>query len=287
MVPRPWVPIDSTITDAGGSYQFNYVPTDSFLIRVEADTTLFPGALTSYYKEPQWCYRWDLAGVFHAHCDSGTVVKDIKLVVPAPLTGGSTVKGYIFENAGSFDRKEPGDPIPGIDITVDQSPGGIVGGTSSGTNGSYTLTGINSNATYVITIDFPGLPHDSVWTVNVNATDSILDSLNFYIDSTGIYILEDSFGVGVNVVRTDNLDVDLYPNPSNGVFTVNISALKPEDVELQLTTQSGRIVLTSKQRVFEGDNKILFDDASDLPAGIYFLKIREGNNLHIKKIVKL
>ncbi len=289
VVPKPWHPIDSTTTDAGGNYVFNYVPTDSFIVRVEPDTTLFPGAMTSYFKEPQWCYRWDLAGVFAAHCDSGVIQKDVKLVVPPPLTGNSSLAGYIFESAGSFQKgnMQPGDPIPGIDITVDQSPGGIAGGSTSNPTGHYSLNGLDTNKTYVITIDLPGLPHDSVWTININLNDTTLDSLNFYIDSTGIYILEDSFGVGVDVVQTENLDVDLYPNPSNGIFTININAIKPEDIEMHLTDKVGRTISVNTKRLLEGDNKIVFDDISTLPSGIYFLKIKEGNNLHIKKIVKL
>ncbi|MCB0403129.1 MAG: T9SS type A sorting domain-containing protein [Flavobacteriales bacterium] len=288
MVPHPWHPIDSTVTNATGNYQFDYVPTDSFIVRVEADTTLYPGALTSYFKEPSWCYRWDLAGVFSVHCDSGVVQKDVKLVVPAPLTGGSTVSGYIYQSAGSFQKyKQPGDPIPGIDITVDQSPGGIVGGTNSNGNGFYTLTGLDTSATYVITIDLPGIPHDSVWTVNINLVDSTLDSLNFYIDSTGIYILQDSFGVGVNVMQTDNMDIELYPNPNSGIFTITIHAIKPEQVELQLVDQFGKVISTEKRQVVSGENKIIFDETASLANGIYFLKISEGKNHYLKKIVKL
>ena len=289
MVPFPWKPIDSTITDIAGAYQFDYVPTDSFIVRVTPDTLLFPGAMTSYFKEPIWCYRWDLAGVFSVHCDSGAVQKDVKLVVPPALSGNSSLAGYVFESYGSFNKgqMQPGDPIPGIDITVDQSPGGIAGGSTSNTNGHYSLSGLDTNKTYIVTIDFPGLPHDSVWTININLNDTTLDSLNFYIDSTGIYILDQQIGVGIDVVQTDNIDVDLFPNPSNGVFTVNINAIKPENIELQLTDKVGREIYKSSRRIVEGDNSIIFDETQELPTGIYFLKIQEGNNLHIKKIVKL
>lgn len=288
VVPSPWSPVDSTLTDVAGFYQFNYVATDSFLVKVEPDTSLFPGAMTSYFKEPIWCYRWDLAGVIATHCDSGVVIKDVKLVTPPTLTGNSTITGYVFESTGSFNKQmQPGDPIPDIDITVDQSPSGIVGGSTSQGNGYYSLAGLDTNATYIITIDFPGLPHDSVWTININFQDTIMDSLNFYIDSTGIYILEDNLGTGMDVVQTANMDVDLYPNPTTGLFTVRIDALKPEDIELQLTNGVGKVITTIDQRVMGGENNITIDDTESLPPGIYFLKIREGSNYHIKKIVKL
>jgi hypothetical protein len=269
IVPKPWSPIDSTITDAGGNYQFNYVPTDSFLVKVNADTALFPGAMTSYFKDPVWCYRWDVAGVFHTHCDSGTVIKDVKLVVPPALTGNSVLSGYIYENTGSFSKNmQPGDPIPGIDITVEQSPGGIVGGSESGGNGGYNLSGLTNNATYVITIDYPGLPHDSVWTVNINLNDSTLDSLNFYIDSTGIYILNQPIGTNVESVSSELTEINVYPNPTQGLFNM------------------GKSLVSRTMNVSKGNNQISIDDVEHLASGIYFLRLKEGQSVFFKKIIK-
>lgn len=287
VVPKPWKPIDSTLTDVAGNYTFNYVPSDSFLVRVEADTSLFPGAITSYFKEPVWCYRWDSAGVFHVHCDSSSIQKDVKLVVPAPLLGNSSLNGYIFESAGSFSKQMvPGDPIPGIDITVEQSPGGVKGASLSGGNGYYSLPGLDNNATYIVTVDFPGLPLDSFYTMNINFNDTILDSLNFYIDSTGIYILEDSFGVGVNTIETDNLTLDVYPNPSTDNFNLNIYATKPDDIILELIDEFGKLMTVNTESLHQGENNLQIK-ADHLPAGVYFLKIKEGQRLYTKKLIKL
>ena len=262
------------------------MPADSFLVRVEADTALFPGALTSYFKEPVWCYRWDVAGVFSVYCDSGVVQKDVKLVVPAPLTGNSVLRGYIYESFGSFNKMQPGDPIPGIDITVEQSPGGIVGGSTSGGTGGYNLTGLSNSATYIITIDYPGLPHDSVWTVNINLNDSTLDSLNFYIDSTGIYILNQPIGVGVQSVNSDLVDLNVYPNPTEGIFNLEISATKPKELEFVLLNSMGKTLMVKSHRIIKGNNKIVFNEIESLAAGIYFLKVKEGKSIFIKKIIK-
>ena len=50
--------------------------------------------------------------------------------------------------------------------------------------------------------------------------------------------------MGMDVLVTNNLDVDLYPNPTSGLFTVQIDALKPENIELQLTNGVGKILST-------------------------------------------
>jgi hypothetical protein len=288
MVPAVWKAIDSTSSDQVGYFEFNNVPADSFIIRVEPDIIQTPGAMTSYYIETGFCFKWDSAGVFYAHCDSGVIVKDVHLITPPPLTGNSSLNGYVFENTGGLTgKKQPGDPIPGIDITVEQSPGGVVvGGSTTGLDGFYNLADINTNATYIVSIDFPGLPHDSVYKMTINGNDTILDSLNFYIDNSGIYILEEDLGVGINVVNNDNIEIDLFPNPSNEIFNLNISAIKNSTIELELTNEFGQQISRISEQLKVGKNKLNLE-TDNLPSGIYFLKVRENNNLHIKKLIKL
>ena len=254
VVPKPWAPIDSMVTNTSGTYQFNYVPTDSFLVKVEPNPTFNPNSVVSYHKDLDTCYKWENAGIFHVHCDSSSVVKDVALITPPLLTGNSSLNGYVFESTGSF-SKQPGDPIPGIDITVEQSPGGIIGGGTSGANGYYDLQNLSTSATYVVSIDYPGLPNDSVWTVTVNLNDTILDSLNFYIDSTGIYIID---GGITGVVITDNspLELNVYPNPSSSNFNIQINALKPENIQVELMNELGQTIYSKQEKLAKGNNKL-------------------------------
>ncbi|MDF1673556.1 MAG: T9SS type A sorting domain-containing protein, partial [Vicingaceae bacterium] len=178
-----------------------------------------------------------------------------------------------------------GDPIPNIDITVEQSPGGIIGGSTSGGNGFFDLVNINANATYIVSIDYPGLPHDSIWTVAININDSILDSLNFYVDSTGIYILVEPLGIGATVANDPNLELELYPNPTNGPATLMIDAIKPKDIYIDITNEVGKIISTRNERVNSGVNKISLNTAN-LSSGIYFVKVREKGKLYVRKLIK-
>lgn len=283
IVPKPWAPLDSVVTGVSGTYMFNYVPTDSFMVKVDPSPIFNPNSLRSYHKHLDTCYRWEAAGVFHTHCDSGNVIKDVTLITPPPLTGNSSLNGYVYEYSGSFSKKQPGDPVPGIGITVEQSPGGVIGGSTSGGNGFYDLSNINSSATYIVTIDYPGLPHDSIWTVAVNFNDSILDSLNFYVDSTGIYILVEP--LGVTVANEANLELELYPNPTNGPATLMINAIKPKDIYIDVTNEVGKIISTTNERVGSGVNKINLN-TDNLSSGIYFIKVREKGKLYVRKLIK-
>lgn len=283
IVPKPWAPIDSIVTNTSGTYQFNYVPTDSFLVKVEPNPTFNPNSVVSYHKHLDTCYKWESAGIFHVHCDSSSVVKDVALITPPSLTGNSSLNGYVFESTGSF-SKQPGDPIPGIDITVEQSPGGIIGGGASGANGYYDLQNLSTSATYVVSIDYPGLPNDSVWTVTVNLNDTILDSLNFYIDSTGIYIID---GGITGVVITDNspLELNVYPNPSSSNFNIQINALKPENIQVELMNELGQTIYSKQEKLAKGNNKLEIT-TEDYSNGLYLLKIKQKEVIYFKKLIK-
>lgn len=282
-VPKPWAPIDSMVTNTSGMYQFYYVPTDSFLVKVKPNLNFNPNAIPSYHKHLDTCFRWERAGVFHVHCDSMNIVKDVALITPPALTGNSGLNGYVFEYTGSF-SKQPGDPIPGIGITVEQSPGGVVGGSISGGNGYYDLSNLNNNSTYVVLIDYPGLPHDSIWTVSINLNDSILDSLNFYIDSTGIYIVG-SLNTGIESINNGDLSIEVFPNPSSGSFNLNLVGTKSENIQLDIVNSVGKLIYSKTTFIKEGTNNIEIE-TTDFAQGVYFLKIRQGSNFYIKKLVK-
>jgi hypothetical protein len=40
IIPKPWSALDSMVTGVAGTYSFNYVPTDSFLVKVEPNITI-------------------------------------------------------------------------------------------------------------------------------------------------------------------------------------------------------------------------------------------------------
>jgi hypothetical protein len=288
MVPLPWQAFDTTTTDAAGSYSFFDFPTDSFLVMVKPDPILQPNAINSYFKQVGFCFKWDSAGVFHVHCDSGLVVNDINLINITPMSGNSSLGGIVRENTGGFSKGSfvPGDPIPGMDITVEQSPGGVVGSVTTDGNGRYDLFSLDNSATYIVSMDIPGLPNDSVYTMVINLTDTIMDSLNFYVDTTGIWIIDNSPAVGVSVIDFDDLKVGIYPNPSTDDFNLIITATKPEDVEYELTNEFGQSILNNKKSLQQGENTIILDTDA-LSKGIYFLKIKQSNNMFIKKLIKL
>ena len=73
-----------------------------------------------------------------------------------------------------------------------------------------------------------------------------------------------------------NLDGAVFPNPSNGLFTVKAVGI----YTLEVTDVSGRSVYTANGN---GQTEI---DLSHLKAGIYMLSLIQDNNRAVTRIMK-
>lgn len=74
----------------------------------------------------------------------------------------------------------------------------------------------------------------------------------------------------------------VYPNPTNGVFTVSYGNFKPQEIEVYDVT--GKRVLTVDNRQLTENNTVL--NLSHVSNGIYFIKILNENSQSVKRIIK-
>jgi hypothetical protein len=80
---------------------------------------------------------------------------------------------------------------------------------------------------------------------------------------------------------------NLYPNPSNGIFTAVVKA-SPEvtgAVKLQLFDMYGKLVLTQRENVNKNGSINASINASYLPAGIYELRCISAGKTEVMKVV--
>jgi PKD repeat protein len=84
-------------------------------------------------------------------------------------------------------------------------------------------------------------------------------------------------GVGLNEIVLENIEV--IPNPSNGIFRL----MNPSQEKLNITVYSilGAVVL--EEPAFSNENLI---DLSDQESGIYFLRMQIGDEVRSIKLIK-
>jgi hypothetical protein len=106
----------------------------------------------------------------------------------------------------------------------------------------------------------------------------------FSINNSIIYQVEpkfncDSFTVGIKQTVKNNLKFSVYPNPTNGQFTIQNQSIFSES-DICVRDILGRIVLQEK---LQGPNQTI--NISNQPNGLYFIELRSGNKRSVQKLI--
>ena len=110
-----------------------------------------------------------------------------------------------------------------------------------------------------------------------NAAGQIISRANPYIFPVNRSIeLEAILNIKDEPVFTDDVSIKVFPNPSDGKFTVNVE----EDAILTISNFSSLIVL--QITLYQGDNSI---DISWLPTGMYLLNFEMSGRTWNRKVV--
>jgi uncharacterized repeat protein (TIGR03803 family) len=96
---------------------------------------------------------------------------------------------------------------------------------------------------------------------------------------TAPVLIEDPFAVEVPAIAARELQVDVYPNPSTSVFNLDLPQNEGE-LAVELTDFTGNVVY---QNLVKGDQLAI---GESLPRGIYILKVRNGEVITQKTLIK-
>jgi len=89
---------------------------------------------------------------------------------------------------------------------------------------------------------------------------------------------------GTSDKKLEMEEMKLYPNPNNGKFNLNFNLKSKGDAEVTVYDMQGKQVYNEKLPNFQGEyNKPI--DISSNAKGVYFVKILQGKNTQVKKIV--
>lgn len=165
---------------------------------------------------------------------------------------------------------------------------------------------------YDLTTEYQTVPRNfSIGTANegsflyMNASDIILNDQGVYTIPTVIISgttpespITHSYVSGLTFSESDfghvsvrNIDKTLanvsqsYPNPTNGMTSVDVSITKPTSLSIEIVNIMGQVVYTeNKGKVSEGKYHFNFD-ASQFSSGIYFYTVKANDNAHTSKMI--
>lgn len=93
--------------------------------------------------------------------------------------------------------------------------------------------------------------------------------------------------IAVKRKRVNEEAVIIFPNPVSGKLQILIEAEKETQADLVIIDKTGRKIYQFKSVLKKGNNSILFQQAGNLPSGLYFLHIQTGSQVINKKFTKL
>jgi hypothetical protein len=103
---------------------------------------------------------------------------------------------------------------------------------------------------------------------------------------TSTFVYDNSVNCFVGIseqIQETNLSV--YPNPTTGITTVSLELILNTESKIEIYNLSGSLVQSEKLIITSGDTKQQID-ISNLPSGIYLLKVIANNEYKTIKVVK-
>ena len=196
-------------------------------------------------------------------------------------TGGPTQAPVTF-NVDMNKHITNGEFIPGTDFMD-------VAGSFNGWNGSDHMTDADADGIYTITLD--GLPVGRVvefkYRINGNWATSEFPNGGPNRKYTVRYwnVLNQLYNNGITTgIKTDSLDASfkVYPNPNSGVFTVEIINTAVSDIEISLLDIRGQVIYRNQVKQVAHYTEVI---DNTLAKGIYFLRIGNGREIKIQKVI--
>ena len=81
-----------------------------------------------------------------------------------------------------------------------------------------------------------------------------------------------------------NAAFGMFPNPASNQLTVEVPMEADADVQVAILDPSGRATLQQHRLLSKGDNQMQFD-VHQLPNGVYFVQVRNGEQSSTRKLV--
>ncbi len=133
-------------------------------------------------------------------------------------------------------------------------------------------------------------PNDTLWSeqsIDLSAYTGQKVFVAFHVTKYdyldwGIDDLTVSEANSISAIETD-ATINVYPNPNNGVFNINVNTDKASDLSIELMNTQGQVIYKDAVNAVSKYNQSI--DVQGFAKGVYFLRVNTGNEVRMNKVV--
>ncbi|MFH1320359.1 MAG: carboxypeptidase regulatory-like domain-containing protein [Bacteroidota bacterium] len=274
-----WTVLTTTYADYMGYYYFDGgLLQGNYIIMADPDTLMYPNAIPTYYMST---HRWDLAEVVNAGCYDEISSANISIVSLPPLTGTSDLSGTMQAAV------KKADPVPGVNISLEQVPGSVVASDKTDNDGNFSFTNV-PQGNFTLRVSIPGMEMTSTYNIDLTSDDSTIAGLDFAVGDSTI-IATGPGSTGKEIIIANLFNIKIYPNPYKEFTTFEYTLEKENSVTIEVYNMLGELVFSEQEKgQAAGTYKTRFSakELGEAP-GVYTAKIKVGNNVYSTSLLEL
>jgi len=268
--------------NTSGSMLLEILETASIPDTPEGDIELCLGTEESTYTTNAtdgYAYEWVITPN-----EAGNTTSDSATAI---VSWSETYTGEVYVQVRAINQCGVSDLSEAVNVMLHSNPAVDLGEDTEACIGmTVTLDAGNEGAEYLwstgettqtIEVDTTGMDENNNVTISVVVTDTNNCSAS---DEVAIHFLDCS-GIGEN---TSLSEMRIFPNPGNGVFTVQMDVAEEQDLTIELLNVAGKVVYTEKVHLIEGRfTKTL--DVQHLNSQMYYMRMNNENGSVVKKLI--
>lgn len=130
--------------------------------------------------------------------------------------------------------------------------------------------------------------------IKINGPVSTIDLLvgseeftkNWTTNSFWLHAFAEDFSSAAIEIPREEMQVQLFPNPTNGELNINLNFTKNRTIRLDLVNMQGKVIKLLTEQTFVRGEHSLHYNLADLPTGVYMLRIKSGMRSNTLKFVR-
>jgi len=265
--------VTATDTTLQGNFTFSNIPSGHYLVRAALLTSdpNFSNYLPTYYTQTLY---WTNATAVNVDPSIFQFIV-VPLIQGTNSTGVAVGQNFIGGTVGLSIFKGGG-AAPNVPVFILEQDMTAFDYTLTDSNGDYEFQDL-PNGVYYIYVEEIGLLSTPIQVTVNNGTTSI-DDVDFEM---GNYYV--TFTDTDEILSIEQLSV--FPNPVQSQLNVQLTLTQSMDVNITVMNVTGQVIRQNQYQMINGQNDVVIP-TSDLPSGVYMLRLETNDGVVTEKFVK-